>query len=196
MESKATKTSDLPFYKIARKLLRAKIDSPKKANKFYIDVNNFASEIASDELFLYEISTQKYSDNKSLHDSIIRILGYGKAVEESRIFADSQALQRVNLDSFLNKNDRRKNKIEIIKKEAHLLFKFTEQDFENLQEEVRKLKENQEPAIRVSVEKIIDERSLSKIDQTIDLSPLVYKNRKIYYKDDEIDLPPQSITLC
>lgn len=108
-----------PFYATANRLLRAKINTIEDVRKFYIGVNELASEIALNSILISELDSVKYGDNQKLIKGITHILGYGQVIGK---YKDLFTAKEVKLNAFLKKNPRFRNGIGIIQKEARIYF--------------------------------------------------------------------------
>lgn len=113
-----------PFYKTANTLLKMKVDTVEDIRNFYIGINNLASEVSLNTLFINELGSVEYSDNIKLHEAINYILGYGKVIEKSNLFTKT-SIKKVNLNTFLEKNPRAENQIKTIQTEAQVYFSKT-----------------------------------------------------------------------
>jgi len=125
-ESKVWATADA--------LLKMSIKTVEDIKNFYIGINNLASEISSNQDFLVESGSVKYSDNIKLREAINHVFGYGIAVRKSKFFT-KQLSKEVNLNAFLKKNPQAKFEIKIIEEKAQIYFYTLAEKVESLEKE-------------------------------------------------------------
>jgi len=188
-----------PFYRVASDLLKLKIKTIEDVKKFYIGVNDLASQISSNSVFINELSSPKYNDNLNLLKGINYILGYGQMAGRSGLFA-KKSLKKVNLDCFLEKNPQAKSEIKNIQKKATLYFKAIKKAIDSYsKEEVDKILENFKKEFDEKLEKIKEARDIKispQAEKEFSMGPLKYKYPSIFYNDSRLELKPQLVKLC
>lgn len=114
-------------------------------NRFYIGVNELASEIVLNSIFISELDSIKHGDDQKLIKAITYILGYGQVIGE---YKDLFAAKEVELKDFLKKNPRFNGGIRTVKKEATIYFNklnkgegFTSEDREKLDHALQMINE-------------------------------------------------------
>src|SRR3989338_1892071 len=205
MEKESKKFNIKPFYKTADSLLRARIKTIDDVKNFYIGVNNLASEISSNQNFINEAGSIKYSDNIKLREGVNYILAYGQVIEKSKLFV-KKSLKKVKLNAFLDKNPRERSEIIIKLKEAEVYFYNLKQEFEKYkkdQAEKDEITGKEMESLRNDIKKhdeeikaIRDAKFIKQIKEDINIGPLSLKNGSVYYGKEYLKLTSQIKNLC
>lgn len=156
METKTLRIK--PFYTVANRLLRAKINTIEDVKKFYAGVNELASEIVLNSNLISELDSIKYGDDQKLIQAITHILGYGQVIGG---YKDIFAAKEITLYAFLEKNPRFRNRIGIIQKEATIYFnklikiggEFTNEDREKLNQALQAINEIKQEIFKKPIQK-------------------------------------------
>ena len=136
---KLKKTSIKIFYETANTLSKMKIEDIEDVKKFYLGINDLASQITSSPVLIKKLKTSIYDDDQPLFNEVAYILGYGLAVEESNIFTEKE---EIKLDLFIKETPQMKSLIVRTRIKAILYFKsLLEKRVETLEKTVSELQE-------------------------------------------------------
>ena len=163
--------------------------------KFYIGVNELASEIAQNSILISELDSVKYGDDQKLIKAITYILGYGQVIGRCR---DLFSAKEIKLNAFIKKNPRFKRGAEMVQEEATMYFHTLAKRVEELERQNKEMKEEmvkKMEELRKDIQVLRDTKMLSATEE-ISIGPLKYKDYSVSCHGVPMHLPPQEARLC